>query len=276
MADAGAGPEVGDVVAAAVTFVALVAVTGGARVDQTLIDGEQVVGVDAEAPARIRQQVGDEHVGAGHEVVEHLLAVGVRHVEPDAPLAAVHDLPHELDAHVALGEPSDRVAHHRVGDGGRHDLDHVGPPVGQHRRRRRRERVHRQLDDLHPFEHVVAHRRAGGRGGWSPRSCSGVGVGHVGQRLLEVRVVVRARGRRRGGSRPPTAGCRRGCRRGPSARSARRPGTRTRAARTAGSAACRPGPTARSPRSPRAGDRGTPSRPARRCRGSSPRRPRTG
>ena len=77
MADAGAGPEVGDVVAAAVTFVALVAVAGGTRVDETAIDGEQVAGVDAEASAGIRQQVGHEHVGVGHEVVEHLLAVGV-------------------------------------------------------------------------------------------------------------------------------------------------------------------------------------------------------
>ena len=109
----------------------------------------------------------------------------------DAPLAPVHDLPHERDADVAFGQTGDRRAHHRVGDVGRHDLDHVGAPVGEHRRGRRGERVHRQLDDADAVEQVVAHGA-----GQQPRQV-GLGdlarvvVGHVGERLLEVVAVVR-------------------------------------------------------------------------------------
>ena len=83
---------------------------GGAAVDEPLVDREQVVGIDAEAATRVGEQVGEEHVGAGDQVVEHLLAV--RRVDTssaDAALAAVQDLPHELHADVAFGQPARSV-----------------------------------------------------------------------------------------------------------------------------------------------------------------------
>lgn len=103
MTDAGAGPEVGVVVAAGGPFGPVVAVTRGAAVDEAGIDREKVLGIEAETTTAVGEQVGDEHVGLPNQVEQHFAALLGRDVDADAALAPVHDLPHERHVDVRLG-----------------------------------------------------------------------------------------------------------------------------------------------------------------------------
>ena len=98
------------------------------------------------------QETGQEHIGAAGQLVEHFLALGHRHVQAEAALAAVGVLDVGIrvtfDAqHAGLPESALRVTGHRV-----LDLDHVGAPFGQHRTRRRDEPVHGDFQNADAFQ----------------------------------------------------------------------------------------------------------------------------
>ena len=101
--------------------------------------------------ARVGQEAGQEHVRRLGQLVQDLAAAFRREIDPEAALAPVRLLPHEVEAdrrQQARGdEAALRIARHRV-----LDLDHVGAPVGEHAARRRHEPPLRDLENTHAFE----------------------------------------------------------------------------------------------------------------------------
>ena len=152
VADARPAPERGVVERAALAVGTLGTLAGGERVDEPRVPRPHVSGVEPQPGSAVRQQVRDQHVGAGQQVVEHGAAVVGGDVECDRSLAAVELLPHERDAVVTRRQALHRDATHRVGEARVRHLDHLGAPLGEDRAARRAERVHRQLDDSHPVE----------------------------------------------------------------------------------------------------------------------------
>ena len=133
------------------------ALGAAAGVDDPGVAAQDVLGLDAELAAGRRQEVGDEHVGLVHELQQDLLALGRGDVEGHGPLAAVGHLPevrHAVDVggHAPRRGVASGVAHHRV-----LDLEDVGAPVGEDRRRRRHEGVDRHLQHAHAVQRC-SHR----------------------------------------------------------------------------------------------------------------------
>ena len=142
--DAGAGPERRVVEALAVRAGAPFAVAADGGVDQRRVGGAQRLRVDA--PALALHQVGDEDVGVLAEPAHQLGRAGLPQVDADRALAAVVEFEAVLDrrglleAHRARVEVPPGIAPRRL------DLDHVGPEVGEQRRRRGRRQPRRRLD----------------------------------------------------------------------------------------------------------------------------------
>src|SRR5262249_14809011 len=148
-------PEGRRVVAALVAIRSARPLPRAAHVDDARIARADVFHVDAQALARARQEVGEEHVAAVREPVEELAARRLADVDPDAALAAVALLHHEVDtalgkAEARGGEAALRVAVHRV-----LDLDHLGAPVAEHRTGRGHEPPLRHLEHLDSSERTL-------------------------------------------------------------------------------------------------------------------------
>ena len=97
---AGPAPEGGHVVAAPVGLRAARAERAAPRVDDLRVHRADVVDVDPELLARAGQEAGQEHVRPAGQLVEHLRALGHRHVQADAALAPVGVL--DVGVRVAL------------------------------------------------------------------------------------------------------------------------------------------------------------------------------
>ena len=156
--DAGPGPECERVVRALVGVRPAVALPGAADVDDVRTVDADVVEVDLELLAHAGELVGEEDVGGGCDLVEDLEAFCRGEVERKTPLAAVR----VLEQHVHVGGDHRDLARgqaaHRIAPFDVLDLDDVGAPVGEQCRRRRHERVLRDLEDanaLHHCRHVI-------------------------------------------------------------------------------------------------------------------------
>src|SRR5690606_39073501 len=117
---------------------------GDLAVDQAGIDIPQRLVAQPEPLHRVVAVVLDEHIGFGHELLQHLLAPRVLQVERDTPLVAIHH--HEgrrlaIDVwrqHAAgivttvdlldLDDLGAHVGQHQPTDGTRHDVAEVEHP----------------------------------------------------------------------------------------------------------------------------------------------------
>ena len=77
----GTAPESGHVISARARIVAEWSVRASARVDDVGVDGAQVIDVDAQFLAGVRQEVGQEHIARARDVHQQLVPVGGRHVQ---------------------------------------------------------------------------------------------------------------------------------------------------------------------------------------------------
>ncbi|ABK73678.1 hypothetical protein MSMEG_0584 [Mycolicibacterium smegmatis MC2 155] len=144
-----AGPERGAVEPAGEPLGPLVAVRAAARVDDVRVHRPDVLDVELVLLPGLRHVVGEEDIRHLRQLVEHLLPLGLGHVDADAALAAVGMLDQRMPVGVEL-EPAHvdeaplGVAPHRM-----LNLDHVGAPVGEDRSGRGNERELRDLQ--HPY-----------------------------------------------------------------------------------------------------------------------------
>jgi hypothetical protein len=131
-------------------------VAGAADVDDAGVVLAEVVDVDAELRADAGQLVGEEHVAGRGQPVEDLEALLGGEVETQALLAPVRVLEQHVDAAAHDREAARGEAPHGVAALDVLDLDDLGAPVGEERRRRGDERVLGDLeyaDALHDCGH---------------------------------------------------------------------------------------------------------------------------
>ena len=136
---------------------------GTDRVHAAGIHGPDVVGVERELRARRREEVRDEHVGPFDQPVERGASFRVAQVDRDAALVAVELLEEEVEV-AGVGDESHRHDLPQGIAGGSLDLDHVGAPLGEDRRRRRYEPVLGHFQHLHAvhYAHRASLRSAAG------------------------------------------------------------------------------------------------------------------
>jgi hypothetical protein len=128
---------------------------GDAQHNQPRIGGEQRVGVEAPALQRAGAEVLHQHVEVFDQLQEQRAPLGLAHVQRDAALAAVADLPVQRHAFLHRRQRAQRVA--AVWQLQLHDL---GAVVGAQRGRERRREHGGHVED------ADARERAGmGRGG---------------------------------------------------------------------------------------------------------------
>src|SRR5437773_2970914 len=133
-------------------------------VDEARVHAPQVLVGDAEALARVGQEVGQEHVGALDQAVEERAAVVGPEIDADAALLPPELLDDEVAArrpgdHAARDQAADRVAVARV-----LDLHHLRAPVAERGAGGGDEAPVRDLDHLYAVQHGRHGRTLGGRG----------------------------------------------------------------------------------------------------------------
>src|SRR6185312_14383644 len=106
-------------------------------VDDLRVHGADVVNIDAKLLPMSWEEAGEEHVGAARELEKHLPALGHRHVQPDAALAAVG----VLDIRIGFALDAERAG-----------LPQTALRVTGHGARRGNESVHRDLEDADALE----------------------------------------------------------------------------------------------------------------------------
>jgi hypothetical protein len=148
--DTGTRPERADVVGRPVPLGAVQAEPAHAGVHETGVAGGHAGVVEPGSLEGVEAQVGDEHVGPGDQVLEHLAAALGAVVEADGPLAPIVELERRVHL-VAEGRrevgrhPAERIARQRL------DLHDVGAPVGQDAGAARPGDPEAELDDLDPL-----------------------------------------------------------------------------------------------------------------------------
>ena len=132
MSHAGAAPKNAVVKAGLARFGSAPSHGVATDIDDVGAERPDVLDVDAQLAPGGGQEVGHEHVGRAHQVVEDSHPVGLRDVERKAALASVALLDREAYATAALGYSRGGDLALRVSASGIFDLDHVGPEFGQH------------------------------------------------------------------------------------------------------------------------------------------------
>src|SRR5262249_11547411 len=135
--DAATGPERYAVVAATPGVGPAPPLPGAASVDEPRIHRAQVVPGDPEALACVVEEARQEDVGAGHELQEESAPVGMREVDPDAPLVAPQVLDEEIPARGSRNEPRGDEPADRVAEARGLDLADLAAPVARPRPPRR-------------------------------------------------------------------------------------------------------------------------------------------
>ena len=120
------------------------ALDGG--IDQPRIDFLQLLPAKPHPVERARSEILDQHVGAGDQFAEQLLALVGLEVEGQAALVGVEDEEEQLVIVLGAGD---------IAAFGLLELDHVGPEKRQHLRARRARLVVRHVDDTETGECLV-------------------------------------------------------------------------------------------------------------------------
>ncbi len=155
--DARATPERERVVRALVGVGSACALTRAPHVDDLRVVRPNVVDLDAQLREHARELVREEHVGGRDELGEDLETLVGREVEREALLPPVGVLEQRMHVGGNRDGSRRRETAHGVAALDVLDLDHLGTPVGQQRRRRGHERVLRHFQDAHAFHHC-SHR----------------------------------------------------------------------------------------------------------------------
>ena len=127
-------PEGAAVVPAAIGVGTELALTGSPDVDDVRVGGADVLHVDAQLPARLGPEIGEEHVRRSAQPQQQIPALIGAQVETDAALASVGQLHHVGHApRTGRHQPRGGQAPLRIAGFGVLDLDDVGAPLGQNR-----------------------------------------------------------------------------------------------------------------------------------------------
>ena len=150
--DAGAVPVGEGVVGALVGVGPALALARAPHVDDVRVVGADVVHVHLQLGPHARHLVGEEDVAGRRQLVEDVEPLRGGEVEADALLAAVGVLEQHVDVRLQERQAAAlQQAPHGVAALDVLDLDHLGSPVGEQRRRRGHERVLRDLEDPNPL-----------------------------------------------------------------------------------------------------------------------------
>ena len=121
-----------------------------AHVDDVRVHGAEVVEVDVQAGAGVREEVGQEDVALARQVVQQLERSGVLQRQADTALAPVRMFDDGMEVPVLPAAQSAHPPLRVTGEGVFH-LHDVGAPVGEDRAGRRGEGELRDLEDADAF-----------------------------------------------------------------------------------------------------------------------------
>jgi hypothetical protein len=120
-----------------------------AYVDQRRVVRADVVDVEVKAAASVGPKVHHEHVGRLEQPRQHGASFRVLEIDAQRALAAVGGLEERIHASVHVVQTRGHEAAVRVTGQRVLDLQHLGPPLGEHGALHRDEDVRRDLDDPH-------------------------------------------------------------------------------------------------------------------------------
>ena len=153
-------PERGAVVTAFVGLGTSCPETATAHVDYLRVDRTDRVEIQAELGSRPGQIVGEKHITAANQLLEHRPGRRIVQRQADTAFSAVralHDRKERVAVHVVAEKGDDAAL--SIAAFGMLDLDDLSTPVGQDRSCRGHERVLRDLEDPHAC-HRSRHRLA--------------------------------------------------------------------------------------------------------------------